>query len=57
MPCSGNKKLFEFANGVKLLFTGIACFMFFREIEKTAFFRGNVKQGSNMNSMVYSECY
>jgi len=57
MPCSGNKKLFEFANGVKLFFTGIACLMLFREKAETAFFSGNVKQGSNENSRVYSESF
>jgi len=57
MPCSGNKQLFEFAIGLKLFFTGNACFMFFGDLAETAFFRGAEKQASNENSRVYSESF
>ena len=57
MPCSGNKQLFEFANGAELFFTGIACFMLLREIEESAFFRRAEKQGSNENSRGNSESF
>jgi len=53
----GKKQLFEITNGEKLFFNGIACFMLLRKIAETAFFRGNVKQGSNENSRGYFESY
>jgi len=56
-PCSGNKQLFEIANGEKLFLNGIACFMGFSGIVETFFFRDNVKQVSNYKSRGYFESY